>query len=99
MAFTIALMTDVAAQRHRVKTVAPIDSMATVNAYLDSLLSYRQKQMSEETTETELDGRYYRLFAPLTFYHSPAGRALAFSADSLGEDEVTGEVDAALMAL
>ena len=96
MAFTIALMTDVAAQRHRVKTVAPIDSMATVNAYLDSLLSYRQKQMSEETTETELDGRYYRLFAPLTFYHSPAGRALAFSADSLGEDEVTGEVDAAL---
>ena len=99
MAFTMALMTDVAAQRHRVKTVAPIDSMATVNAYLDSLLSYRQKQMSEETTETDLDGRYYRLFAPLTFYHSPAGRALAFSADSLGEDEVTGEVDAALMAL
>ena len=99
MAFTIELMTDVAAQRHRVKTVAPIDSMATVNAYLDSLLSYRQKQMSEETTETYLDGRYYRLFAPLTFYHSPAGRALALSADSLGEDEVTGEVDAALLAL
>ena len=99
MAFTMTLINVVAARRHRVITDAPVDSMATVNSYLDSLLSYRQKQMAKDAEVKELDGRYFRLFAPLTFYHSPAGRALAFSEDSLGGDDVTIEVDAVLMSL
>ena len=98
-AFAMTLMTVVASQRQSVVTSVPIDSMATVNAYLDSLLSYRQKQMANESAGQQLDGRCFRLFAPLTFYHSPAARVLDFDDDNPDADVVAGEVDAALLAL
>ena len=46
-----------------------------------------------------LDGRYYRLFAPLTFYHNVANKALAFDSESAGKDPVTDAIDAALMKM
>ena len=46
-----------------------------------------------------LDGRYYRLFAPLTFYHNVANKTLVLYPDSAGKDSVTDAVDAALMKI
>lgn len=46
-----------------------------------------------------LDGRYYRLFAPLTFYHNVANKALALDSESAGKDPVTDAIDAALMKI
>ena len=44
-----------------------------------------------------LDARYYRLFAPVTFYHNVADKALALNSDAAGKDVVVDEVDAALL--
>ena len=44
-----------------------------------------------------LDARYYRLFAPVTFYHNVADKALALNSDAAGKDAVVDEVDAALL--
>ena len=44
-----------------------------------------------------LDGRYYRLFAPLTFYHNVADKTLALNSESAGKDQVADEVDASLL--
>ena len=46
-----------------------------------------------------LDGRYYRLFAPLTFYHNVANKTLALDSESAGKDPVTDAIDAALMKM
>ena len=46
-----------------------------------------------------LDGRYYHLFAPLTFYHNVANKALALDSESAGKDPVTDAIDAALMKM
>ena len=42
-----------------------------------------------------LSGRYYRLFAPLTFYHSVANSQLSIASDN--PDEVSRAIDQALM--
>ena len=44
-----------------------------------------------------LDGRFYRLFAPLTFYHNVADKQLALNSESAGKDQVADAVDAALL--
>ena len=44
-----------------------------------------------------LDARYYRLFAPVTFYHNVADKALALNSDAAGKDAVADEVDATLL--
>ncbi len=44
-----------------------------------------------------LDGRFYRLFAPLTFYHNVADKTLALNSESAGKDQVADEIDAALL--
>ena len=41
------------------------------------------------------NGQYYRLFAPLTFYHSVAGSQLSIASED--PDEVSGAIDQALM--
>ena len=43
-----------------------------------------------------LDGRYFRLFAPMTFYHNVANNSLSIENVS-ANDAVTDAVDAALM--
>ena len=44
-----------------------------------------------------LDGRFYRLFTPLTFYHNVADKQLALNSESAGKDQVADAVDAALL--
>ena len=46
-----------------------------------------------------LDGRYYRLFAPLTFYHNVANKALVLDSEAAGKDPITDAIDAALMKI
>ena len=48
-------------------------------------------------TNDSLDGRYYRLFVPMTFYHNVADKSLALNSESAGRDQVSDAVDAALM--
>lgn len=69
-----------------------IDSLAVLRRQLDSLQQVNQKMRTEAN-----DGRYYRLFAPTTFYHSGANKQLSLS-PSTG-DEVTDAVDEAMMNL
>ena len=57
-----------------------------------SVLSTKAAQPNDS-----LDGRYYRLFAPLTFYHNVADKTLAMNSESAGKDAVSDEVDAALL--
>ena len=44
-----------------------------------------------------LDARYYRLFAPVTFYHDVADKALALNSEAAGKDAVADEIDATLL--
>ena len=44
-----------------------------------------------------VNGRYYRLFAPLTFYHNVADKSLALHSESAGKDKLSDEIDAALL--
>lgn len=44
-----------------------------------------------------VDGRYYRLFAPLTFYHDVADKSLALNSEAAGKDKLSDEIDAALL--
>ena len=79
------------------------DTMVIVNAYVDSLLNFRQKQdsaMAERISHANTtDARLFRLFAPLTFYHSPACRWLDVSVRPEDGDTVVNAVDDALMCI
>ena len=71
-------------------------------SYLDSLTSLRQRldsvQRINDSLRTETtDGRYYRLFVPLTFYHSGAQRLLSLTPRT--DDEIADAVDQAMMSL
>ncbi len=44
-----------------------------------------------------VDGRYYRLFAPVTFYHNVADKKLALNSEIAGKDKVSDAVDDALL--
>ena len=44
-----------------------------------------------------LDGRYFRLFAPVTFYHNVANKSLSIQPDSAGLDPVADAIDEALL--
>lgn len=79
---------------------AEMDQMVT--NYNDSLLVLSQKLDSIQRVNDSLraevsDGRYFRLFAPTTFYHSGANKSLSLSPNS--GDEVTDAVDLAMMSL
>ena len=52
---------------------------------------------SAAQSNDSLDARYYRLFAPVTFYHNVADKALALNSDAAGKDAVADEVDATLL--
>ena len=86
-----------------VKTVdEKVDTPLVVKNYTDSLAVLRQQldsiQRVNEALRSEVsDGRYYRLFAPTTFYHSGANKSLSLSPTT--GDEVTDAVDQAMMSL
>ena len=78
------------------------DTLQVVKDYMDSVAVLRQRLDSMEQVNARLrseqnDGRYYRLFAPLTFYHSGANKS--FSLSPRGTDEVADAVDQAMMNL
>lgn len=52
---------------------------------------------SAAQSNDSIDGRYYRLFVPLTFYHNVADKALSLQSENAGKDPVTDAVDAALL--
>lgn len=69
-----------------------MDSLALLRKQLDSV-----QQANLLLRKESSDGRYYRLFAPTTFYHSGAQKAFSFVPK--GGDDVTNAVDAALLSL
>ena len=71
--------------------------------YSDSLVAFQQK-INERIADTEedavqADGRFYMLFAPFTFYHTPAQKALRLSNNSEDMDPVSNEIDYTLLAM
>ena len=44
-----------------------------------------------------IDGRYFRLFAPTTFYHNIANKSLSIEPDQTSDDPVAEAIDAALL--
>lgn len=92
----------VCAQHHRFRQQAAWpDTARFVSAYTDSLLSVRARidtaGLCGGGDGPTADGRYFRLFAPLTFYHSPAARSFEITqGDSCG-DAVAESVNGVLL--
>ena len=102
--FTIALclLLAVPTQAQRTKKKERPDTAQVVHDYMDSLQVLRHQldslqQVNNQLRQESTDGRYYRLFAPTTFYHSGANKILALHPKS--GDDVTDAVDAAMMQL
>ena len=88
------------AQRYNKKV--RIDTAQVVKDYIDSLQVLRHRLDSLQQLNSELrresdDARYYRLFAPTTFYHSGANKSLSLSPKT--DDEVADAIDAAMMQI
>ncbi len=100
---SLLLTVDASAQRAKQKVVeVKPDTAQVVKNYIDSLSALRRKVDSLEKVNNKLitessDGRYLRLFAPTTFYHSGANKQLSLSPNT--GDEVTDAIDAAMMSL
>lgn len=78
------------------------DTAQVVRNYIDSLTVLRQRLDSVEHVNDSLrtestDGRYFRLFAPTTFYHSGAQKALWLTPRT--DDEVADAIDKAMLSL
>ena len=79
------------------------DTAQIVRNYMDSLSIYKARldslsQANEALRQGSNDGRFYRLFVPMTFYHSAAHKKLSLS--SLPEyGQVSDAVDGALMGI
>ena len=104
LALAVISSTDMLAQRKKKQVVEEVkpDTAQVVKNYLDSLTVLRRQLDSLQQVNTQLrtevsDGRYFRLFAPTTFYHSGANKMLSMSPAT--GDEVTDAVDAAMMNL
>ena len=90
------------AQRRAQKPVQPVvtDTTQVVKQYLDSLNVMHQRldsleQVNNQLRQEQNDGRYFRLFAPTTFYHSGAQKTLSLQPKS--DDEVADAIDQAMM--
>lgn len=90
------------AQPRAKKPVQPVvtDTTQVVKQYLDSLNVMHQRldsleQVNNQLRQEQNDGRYFRLFAPTTFYHSGAQKTLSLQPKS--DDEVGDAIDQAMM--
>ena len=100
----VALLTATvaSAQRSNKRQASKSETALVVRNYIDSLRVLRQQLDSVQRVNEALrsesdDGRYFRLFAPTTFYHSGARRVLSLTPPT--GDDVTSAVDAALLSL
>lgn len=78
------------------------DTVNVVKAYMDSLRLCRQRLDSAAAragagADHSDDGRFYRLFVPLTFYHSAADKALGADSCGSADDPMADAVDDALL--
>lgn len=102
--FAVCMADSVSGQtgRHRHVISTHKADTAVVVAYMDSLRMCKAKADSLHRLRDSLnitpeaDVRYFRMFAPLTFYYSVASRSLVLGADSA--DDVDEAIDAALLA-
>lgn len=93
---------DASAQHSRRRQVVKPDTAQVVKDYMDSLVVLRRQLDSLHQVNAQLrtevsDGRYFRLFAPATFYHSGANKQLSLFPQT--GDEVTDAIDEAMMKL
>jgi len=93
---------DASAQRSKQSRVVKPDTAQVVKDYMDSLVVLRRQLDSLHQVNAQLrtevsDGRYFRLFAPATFYHSGANKQLSLFPQT--GDEVTDAIDEAMMKL
>ena len=73
----------------------PIIDSTIITKYVDSLYNYSDKlNKGVIPTSEDANSTFYRLFVPLTFYHSAVGNEI-----SLSSDGKSNEVDAALINL
>lgn len=92
--------TSYAQSRYRLHRTHPTDTVPViVKQYTDSLSACRERidslsLMRREADEDNLDGTYYRLFVPPTFYHDVVRRAF-----TIGADTVMGMEDQSMMDL
>ena len=96
--FIIALsLVAMAAGAQRVKTQKP-EVSPVVKAYIDSLAASKARIDSSACSGRDgIEERMLRLFAPLTFYHDAAGKALAID-ERLGPANALDEaIDEALL--
>lgn len=100
--FTLSMTTTEAyAQRHWPRNRFTKVDTSLVTKYLDSLSYYRAKIdsviKSQADDSDKIDARYYRLFVPVTFYHSVADKSLLISSKKRGIDRIADVVDKALL--
>lgn len=101
--FTLLTATQSMAQRRLTKSGrASADTALIVKQYAESLALLKQqleevRRVNDSLHSESTDGRYYRLFAPTTFYHSGVKRQL--SLDGEKGDEVAEAVDKAMLQL
>ena len=69
-----------------------MDSLSICKARIDSL-----QRSLDSLRSSNVDGRYFRLFAPMTFYHNIANKSLSIEPNQTSDDPVAEAVDAALM--
>ena len=78
------------------------DTTQVVKDYVDSLRLLRHQldsleQLNNQLRQESTDGRYFRLFAPTTFYHSGPYKSLSLYPQP--DDDVADAVDAAMMQI
>lgn len=106
IAFCLGIASPASAQYRYGKRSLENASAQMTNAYLDSLRSYKVKQDSvyarrdslpESLSGNSIDGRFYRLFTPLTFFHSVAGDILRIDRSGIYSDKLNSEIDSVLI--
>ena len=103
MALCVSAFADAQSRRAGLRYIEYQQQQVNKN-YSDSLLAYKEMLQHRNLNnvncdETMADGRFYRLFAPLTFYHAPAKKALRLQQRHQSIDGVDDEIDNTLMTV